>query len=181
MRIGKSDGRLWGGSSEFEMCEKEKVTAGWRKGFSWTLYLQMFSPFFHYFFPLSFFSKFPSCRVFHRPLVLPPFYFPSYWSPHLSLSISAFSPSICSPPYCLSASVLYSPAIIFITPLPSTALFILIQCFSSPVSSSSRRRHDSEEGDSHRRHKHKKSKRSKEGKEASEDMGGEQENQEAME
>ncbi|KAM6939957.1 pre-mRNA 3'-end-processing factor FIP1 [Xenentodon cancila] len=51
----------------------------------------------------------------------------------------------------------------------------------SSRSSSSRRRHDSEEGDSHRRHKHKKSKRSKEGKEASEDMGGDQENQEAME
>ncbi|XP_041641757.1 pre-mRNA 3'-end-processing factor FIP1 isoform X2 [Cheilinus undulatus] len=47
--------------------------------------------------------------------------------------------------------------------------------------SSSRRRHDSEEGDSHRRHKHKKSKRTKEGKEASEDMGADQENQEAME
>ncbi|KAM4583897.1 pre-mRNA 3'-end-processing factor FIP1 isoform 2-T2 [Odontesthes bonariensis] len=47
--------------------------------------------------------------------------------------------------------------------------------------SSSRRRHDSEEGDSHRRHKHKKSKRSKEGKEASEDIGADQENQEAME
>ncbi|XP_014844125.1 PREDICTED: pre-mRNA 3'-end-processing factor FIP1-like isoform X1 [Poecilia mexicana] len=52
---------------------------------------------------------------------------------------------------------------------------------SSHSSSSSRRRHDSEEGDSHRRHKHKKSKRSKEGKEASEDMGADQENQEAME
>ncbi|XP_077426595.1 pre-mRNA 3'-end-processing factor FIP1 isoform X1 [Vanacampus margaritifer] len=51
----------------------------------------------------------------------------------------------------------------------------------SSRSSSSRRRHDSEEADSHRRHKHKKSKRSKEGKEASEDMGGDQENQEAME
>lgn len=51
----------------------------------------------------------------------------------------------------------------------------------SARSSSSRRRHDSEEGDSHRRHKHKKSKRSKEGKEASEDMGADQENQEAME
>uniref|UniRef100_A0A3B3CAV7 Pre-mRNA 3'-end-processing factor FIP1 n=1 Tax=Oryzias melastigma TaxID=30732 RepID=A0A3B3CAV7_ORYME len=47
--------------------------------------------------------------------------------------------------------------------------------------SSSRRRHDSEEGDSHRRHKHKKSKRSKEGKEASEEIGADQENQEAME
>uniref|UniRef100_A0A8D3AR03 Pre-mRNA 3'-end-processing factor FIP1 n=1 Tax=Scophthalmus maximus TaxID=52904 RepID=A0A8D3AR03_SCOMX len=47
--------------------------------------------------------------------------------------------------------------------------------------SSSRRRHDSEEGDSHRRHKHKKSKRSKEGKEAGEDIGADQENQEAME
>ncbi|XP_073722092.1 pre-mRNA 3'-end-processing factor FIP1 isoform X1 [Misgurnus anguillicaudatus] len=47
--------------------------------------------------------------------------------------------------------------------------------------SSSRRRHDSEEGDSHRRHKHKKSKRSKEGKEPSEELSGEQENQEAME
>ncbi|KAK0135601.1 Pre-mRNA 3'-end-processing factor FIP1 [Merluccius polli] len=51
----------------------------------------------------------------------------------------------------------------------------------SSRSSSSRRRHDSEEGDSHRRHKHKKSKRSKEGKEPSEEMGGDQENQEAME
>ncbi|XP_051940239.1 pre-mRNA 3'-end-processing factor FIP1 isoform X1 [Hippocampus zosterae] len=51
----------------------------------------------------------------------------------------------------------------------------------SSRSSSSRRRHDSEEADSHRRHKHKKSKRSKEGKEASEDMGADQENQEAME
>nr|XP_057921425.1 pre-mRNA 3'-end-processing factor FIP1 isoform X3 [Doryrhamphus excisus] len=51
----------------------------------------------------------------------------------------------------------------------------------SSRSSSSRRRHDSEEGDSHRRHKHKKSKRSKEGKETSEDMGADQENQEAME
>ncbi|XP_024914048.1 pre-mRNA 3'-end-processing factor FIP1 [Cynoglossus semilaevis] len=51
----------------------------------------------------------------------------------------------------------------------------------SSRSSSSRRRHDSEEGDSHRRHKHKKSKRSKEGKEASEEMGADQENQEAME
>ncbi|KAM7419130.1 hypothetical protein PAMA_016312 [Pampus argenteus] len=47
--------------------------------------------------------------------------------------------------------------------------------------SSSRRRHDSEEGDSHRRHKHKKSKRSKEGKEASEEISADQENQEAME
>uniref|UniRef100_A0A3B4AXI2 Pre-mRNA 3'-end-processing factor FIP1 n=1 Tax=Periophthalmus magnuspinnatus TaxID=409849 RepID=A0A3B4AXI2_9GOBI len=47
--------------------------------------------------------------------------------------------------------------------------------------SSSRRRHDSEEGEGHRRHKHKKSKRNKEGKEASEDMGADQENQEAME
>uniref|UniRef100_A0A8C9S0H3 Pre-mRNA 3'-end-processing factor FIP1 n=1 Tax=Scleropages formosus TaxID=113540 RepID=A0A8C9S0H3_SCLFO len=43
--------------------------------------------------------------------------------------------------------------------------------------SSSRRRHDSEEGDAHRRHKHKKSKRSKEGKEASEENSAEQENQ----
>ncbi|XP_013889815.1 pre-mRNA 3'-end-processing factor FIP1 [Austrofundulus limnaeus] len=51
----------------------------------------------------------------------------------------------------------------------------------SSRSSSSRRRHDSEEGDSHRRHKHKKSKRSKEGKEASDDLGADQENQEAME
>ncbi|XP_037554195.1 pre-mRNA 3'-end-processing factor FIP1 isoform X2 [Nematolebias whitei] len=51
----------------------------------------------------------------------------------------------------------------------------------SSRSSSSRRRHDSEEGDSHRRHKHKKSKRSKEGKEASDDVGADQENQEAME
>ncbi|XP_031602933.1 pre-mRNA 3'-end-processing factor FIP1 isoform X4 [Oreochromis aureus] len=51
----------------------------------------------------------------------------------------------------------------------------------SSRSSSSRRRHDSEEGDSHRRHKHKKSKRSKEGKEASEEISGDQENQEAME
>ncbi|XP_028833738.1 pre-mRNA 3'-end-processing factor FIP1 isoform X3 [Denticeps clupeoides] len=47
--------------------------------------------------------------------------------------------------------------------------------------SSSRRRHDSEEGDSHRRHKHKKSKRSKEGKEPSEERTADQENQEAME
>ncbi|KAM9399098.1 pre-mRNA 3'-end-processing factor FIP1 isoform 2-T2 [Salvelinus alpinus] len=47
--------------------------------------------------------------------------------------------------------------------------------------SSSRRRHDSEEGDGHRRHKHKKSKRSKEGKEPSDDMGGDQENQDTME
>ncbi|XP_032399841.1 pre-mRNA 3'-end-processing factor FIP1 [Etheostoma spectabile] len=47
--------------------------------------------------------------------------------------------------------------------------------------SSSRRRHDSEEGDSHRRHKHKKSKRSKEGKEANEEISADQENQEAME
>lgn len=54
-------------------------------------------------------------------------------------------------------------------------------CSFSLISSSSRRRHDSEEGDSHRRHKHKKSKRSKEGKEASEEMGADQENQEAME
>ncbi|KAJ8000523.1 hypothetical protein DPEC_G00181000 [Dallia pectoralis] len=46
--------------------------------------------------------------------------------------------------------------------------------------SSSRRRHDSEEGDGHRRHKHKKSKRSKEGKEPSDDMGPE-ENQDGME
>ncbi|XP_033827018.1 pre-mRNA 3'-end-processing factor FIP1 isoform X3 [Periophthalmus magnuspinnatus] len=51
----------------------------------------------------------------------------------------------------------------------------------SSRSSSSRRRHDSEEGEGHRRHKHKKSKRNKEGKEASEDMGADQENQEAME
>ncbi|XP_029298742.1 pre-mRNA 3'-end-processing factor FIP1 [Cottoperca gobio] len=47
--------------------------------------------------------------------------------------------------------------------------------------SSSRRRHESEEGDSHRRHKHKKSKRSKEGKEAGEEISADQENQEAME
>ncbi|XP_066515769.1 pre-mRNA 3'-end-processing factor FIP1 isoform X3 [Hoplias malabaricus] len=47
--------------------------------------------------------------------------------------------------------------------------------------SSSRRRHDSEEGDGHRRHKHKKSKRSKEGKEPSEERAADQENQEAME
>ncbi|XP_068606926.1 pre-mRNA 3'-end-processing factor FIP1 isoform X2 [Brachionichthys hirsutus] len=47
--------------------------------------------------------------------------------------------------------------------------------------SSSRRRHDSEDADSHRRHKHKKSKRSKEGKEASEEISADQENQEAME
>ncbi|KAI4899674.1 hypothetical protein NFI96_025526 [Prochilodus magdalenae] len=46
--------------------------------------------------------------------------------------------------------------------------------------SSSRRRHDSEEGDGHRRHKHKKSKRSKEGKEPSEERAADQENQEAM-
>ncbi|XP_029950584.1 pre-mRNA 3'-end-processing factor FIP1 isoform X2 [Salarias fasciatus] len=46
--------------------------------------------------------------------------------------------------------------------------------------SSSRRRHDSEEGDSHRRHKHKKSKRSKEGKESSE-ISADPENQEPME
>ncbi|XP_030643810.1 pre-mRNA 3'-end-processing factor FIP1 isoform X2 [Chanos chanos] len=48
-------------------------------------------------------------------------------------------------------------------------------------SRSSRRRHDSEEGDSHRRHKHKKSKRSKEGKEPSEEHTADQENQESME
>lgn len=47
--------------------------------------------------------------------------------------------------------------------------------------SSSRRRHDSEEGDSHRRHKHKKSKRSKEGKDGGEELGADQENQESME
>ncbi|TRY88978.1 hypothetical protein DNTS_013347 [Danionella cerebrum] len=47
--------------------------------------------------------------------------------------------------------------------------------------SSSRRRHDSEEGDGHRRHKHKKSKRSKEGKETSEERSAELENQEIME
>ncbi|KAI5630471.1 pre-mRNA 3'-end-processing factor FIP1 [Silurus asotus] len=47
--------------------------------------------------------------------------------------------------------------------------------------SSSRRRHDSEEGDGHRRHKHKKSKRSKEGKEPSEERAADQENQDAME
>ncbi|XP_072318829.1 pre-mRNA 3'-end-processing factor FIP1 isoform X5 [Eucyclogobius newberryi] len=47
--------------------------------------------------------------------------------------------------------------------------------------SSSRRRHDSEEAEGHRRHKHKKSKRSKEGKEAGEDMSADQENQEGME
>ncbi|KAK5926591.1 hypothetical protein CgunFtcFv8_022149 [Champsocephalus gunnari] len=47
--------------------------------------------------------------------------------------------------------------------------------------SSSRRRHDSEEGDSHRRHKHKKSKRSKEGKDAGEEISADQENQPGME
>lgn len=47
--------------------------------------------------------------------------------------------------------------------------------------SSSRRRHDSEEGDGHRRHKHKKSKRSKEGKEPSEERSGDQDSQEPME
>ncbi|XP_076869653.1 pre-mRNA 3'-end-processing factor FIP1 isoform X2 [Brachyhypopomus gauderio] len=47
--------------------------------------------------------------------------------------------------------------------------------------SSSRRRHDSEEGDGHRRHKHKKSKRNKEGKEPSEERTADQENQDAME
>lgn len=51
--------------------------------------------------------------------------------------------------------------------------------FSLSLSSNSRRRHDSEEGDSHRRHKHKKSKRSKEGKEASGEPAPEQENTEA--
>lgn len=51
----------------------------------------------------------------------------------------------------------------------------------SSRSSSSRRRHDSEEGDGHRKHKHKKSKRSKEGKGGSEEMGADQEGQEAME
>ncbi|XP_063075275.1 pre-mRNA 3'-end-processing factor FIP1 isoform X2 [Engraulis encrasicolus] len=48
-------------------------------------------------------------------------------------------------------------------------------------SRSSRRRHDSEEGDGHRRHKHKKSKRSKEGKEPSEERSGDQDSQEPME
>lgn len=62
-------------------------------------------------------------------------------------------------------------------PLP----FLRVFPASASISSSSRRRHDSEEGDSHRRHKHKKSKRSKEGKEAGEDIGGDQENQDAME
>lgn len=51
----------------------------------------------------------------------------------------------------------------------------------SSRSSSGRRRHDSEEGDGHRKHKHKKSKRSKEGKGGSEEMGADQEGQEAME
>lgn len=51
--------------------------------------------------------------------------------------------------------------------------------FSLSLFSNSRRRHDSEEGDSHRRHKHKKSKRSKEGKEASGEPAPEQENTEA--
>lgn len=51
----------------------------------------------------------------------------------------------------------------------------------SSRSSSSRRRHDSEEGDGHRKHKHKKSKRSKEGKGGSEEMGADQESQEALE
>lgn len=45
--------------------------------------------------------------------------------------------------------------------------------------SNSRRRHESEEGDSHRRHKHKKSKRSKEGKEAGSEPAPEQESTEA--
>lgn len=47
------------------------------------------------------------------------------------------------------------------------------------IFSNSRRRHESEEGDSHRRHKHKKSKRSKEGKEAGSEPAPEQENTEA--
>uniref|UniRef100_A0A4W4HLV7 Pre-mRNA 3'-end-processing factor FIP1 n=1 Tax=Electrophorus electricus TaxID=8005 RepID=A0A4W4HLV7_ELEEL len=60
-------------------------------------------------------------------------------------------------------------------PLVSLSLSVCLR------GSSSRRRHDSEEGDSHRRHKHKKSKRSKEGKEPSEERTADQENQDAME
>lgn len=54
----------------------------------------------------------------------------------------------------------------------------IVKC--NPFSySNSRRRHESEEGDSHRRHKHKKSKRSKEGKEAGSEPVPEQESAEA--
>uniref|UniRef100_A0A3P8XX80 Pre-mRNA 3'-end-processing factor FIP1 n=1 Tax=Esox lucius TaxID=8010 RepID=A0A3P8XX80_ESOLU len=66
-----------------------------------------------------------------------------------------------------------------LTSLPPSPPSLLPPSLS--LSSSSRRRHDSEEGDGHRRHKHKKSKRSKEGKEPSDDMGPDQENQDGME
>lgn len=93
--------------------------------------------------------------------------------------------SLVSPHFPLLPSDLFRLA----SPFPSLAVpsprpplpFVRVFPPSPSISSSSRRRHDSEEGDSHRRHKHKKSKRSKEGKEAGEDISGDQENQDAME
>lgn len=127
---------------------------------------------------LYFLSTSPPCLThgssLHSPLSLPSRLY--FSSSHLSsVLISTF---------------FFCPCLFFTSssfPSPYTCPLLLFRSFfsllsSSPfISSSSRRRHDSEEGDSHRRHKHKKSKRSKEGKEASEEISADQENQEAME
>lgn len=110
--------------------------------------------------------------------------------PHFTISPLCFFSSIdlfvspCLPFISLSLPALYCPSDLFLylgSPLSSPPLSFSQSRLSPSISSSSRRRHDSEEGDSHRRHKHKKSKRSKEGKEASEEISANQENQEAME
>lgn len=125
---------------------------------------------------LYFLSTSPPCLThgssLHSPLSLPSLLY--FSSSHLSsVLISTF---FCP---CLLFHLLFLPISLHL-PFSSDHFFSLL--FSSPfISSSSRRRHDSEEGDSHRRHKHKKSKRSKEGKEASEEISADQENQEAME
>lgn len=125
---------------------------------------------------LYFLSTSPPCLThgssLHSPLSLPSLLY--FSSSHLSsVLISTF---FC-PCLFFTSSSFPSPYT-----CPSLPIIFFSLLFSSPfISSSSRRRHDSEEGDSHRRHKHKKSKRSKEGKEASEEISADQENQEAME
>lgn len=122
--------------------------------------------------------------------LLSPFHF-TYSFFHLLIFLSLFIPLLPPHLFFVSISLDCLPSLpvtfhlIFYLPLqslPPLPPLPFTHLRPSPsISSSSRRRHDSEEGDSHRRHKHKKSKRSKEGKEANEDISADQENQEAME
>lgn len=119
----------------------------------------------------------PTCVLSHdiyssNQLRSPPFHFYHTFTLFLAYSFSCHSLFVF-------ALFILLPFLKTLPPPVASCAFSNFVCLV-PFSSSSRRRHDSEEGDSHRRHKHKKSKRSKEGKETSEDNNADQENQDAM-